>query len=255
MQHRIVITRHRPWMRAAAVAGAAALLAIAGFMLFAYARTSTVREFKQTRSELEQLRDERRTLARELRTAKSENAELRQQVVYAERSQQIDGQACESVKESLAGLQAEAADLREQIAFYRGVMSPDVGKAGVRVLEMRMTPQAQANLWRYDLVLIQSMRQEKRVAGQTRIAVLGSQGGQQKRLDLSSLLNSGENLPAFAFKYFQEFSGVFTLPKDFRPIRVMVSLVVDGEGSPPVEEEFDWSKIQAQRAEHEIHVE
>ncbi|WP_374679948.1 DUF6776 family protein, partial [Hydrocarboniphaga effusa] len=149
MQHRIVITRHRPWMRAAAVAGAAALLAIAGFMLFAYARTSTVREFKQTRSELEQLRDERRTLARELRTAKSENAELRQQVVYAERSQQIDGQACESVKESLAGLQAEAADLREQIAFYRGVMSPDVGKAGVRVLEMRMTPQAQANLWRY----------------------------------------------------------------------------------------------------------
>jgi hypothetical protein len=35
----------------------------------------------------------------------------------------------------------------------------------------------------------------------------------------------------------------------------MVSLVVDGEGSPPVEEEFDWSKIQAQRAEHEIHVE
>lgn len=255
MQHRIVITRHRPWFRAAAIAGVVALLAIAGFMLFAYARTSTVREFKETRSELEQLHDERRTLARELRTAKSENAELRQQVVYAERSQQIDGQACESVKESLAGLQAEAADLREQIAFYRGVMSPDVGKAGVRVLEMRLTPQAQADVWRYDLVLIQSVRHEKRVAGQTRITVLGIQNGQQQRLDLAPLLKSGEGLPAFAFKYFQEFGGLFTLPRDFRPIRIMVSLAVDGDSSAKVEEEFDWSKIQAQRTEHEIHVE
>ena len=77
-QHRIVITRHRPWVKAAVIGGTAALIAIGGFALHVYTRSTTVSEFQKTRTELEQLQEERRDLARQLRASRSENAELRE---------------------------------------------------------------------------------------------------------------------------------------------------------------------------------
>ncbi len=246
-QHRIVTIRgRRPWLRAAIVAGVVAVLAIGGYLLVVLARSSTAREFKRTRTALEQLQDERAQLARDLRASRAENAELRQQVVYAERSSEIDGQACEEVKSSLAGLQAEVADLQEQVAFYRGVVSPDQGRAGVRVLELKVSPLEPAGRWHYDLVLIQSMRNEKRVAGKRHIAVIGSRNGAPERIELSSSPSDTDATPpGFAFKYFQEIGGSFSLPADFRPLRVVVTLSVDGDAAAQVEQEFDWSKIQA----------
>ncbi|MDB5972933.1 MAG: hypothetical protein JWQ90_5383 [Hydrocarboniphaga sp.] len=245
MQHRIVVKRHRPWFRAGLIAGAAAVIAIAGFGLYAWVRTHTISEFRQTRTELEQLRDERRDLARELRTARSENTDLRQQIVYAQRSTEIDGAACTEVKASLSDLQAEAADLREQVAFYRGIVSPDETRAGVRVLDLKMTQQPDRQHWRYDLVLIQSVRHDKRVAGSAQLRLIGSRDGEQVTQDLAPLLSGDARLPQFAFKYFQEFTGEFRLPPNFRPIRASVTLDIDGEQAA-VENEFDWSKIRVE---------
>jgi hypothetical protein len=247
VQHRIVVKRHRPpWFRAALVAGVAAVIAVAGFVLYAWARTYTISEFRQTKTELDQLRDERRDLARELRSARADNAELRQQVVYAQRSGEIDGAACTEVKASLSELQAEAADLREQVAFYRGIVSPDETRAGVRVLDLKMSQQPDRQLWRYDLVLIQSVRHDKRVAGSTRVRLIGSEAGKEVTQELAPLLSGDKALPQFAFKYFQEFSGEFRLPAGFRPMRVAVSLDIDGQDTP-VENEFDWSKIKVEQ--------
>lgn len=245
MQHRIVVKRHRPWFRAGLIAGAAAVIAVAGFGLYAWARTHTISEFRQTKTELEQLRDERRELARQLRTARTDNADLRQQVVYAQRSGEIDGAACTEVKASLSDLQAEAADLREQVAFYRGIVSPDETRAGVRVLDLKMTQQTDRRLWRYDLVLIQSVRHDKRVAGSARVRLIGSRDGKEVTVELEPLLSAGQHLPQFAFKYFQEFSAEFRLPEGFRPMRAAVTLDIDGAGDP-VENEFDWSKIRVE---------
>lgn len=246
MQHRIVVKRHRPWFRAGLIAGGAALIAIAGGVLYLYVRTHTISEFRQTKTELEQLRDERRDLARELRSARADNVDLRQQLVYAQRSTEIDGAACTEVKASLSELQAEAADLREQVAFYRGIVSPDETRAGVRVLDLKMTQQADKLRWRYDLVLIQSVRHDKRVAGSTRLRLIGSRDGKEVTLDVETLLAAGAKLPQFAFKYFQEFTGEFALPPGFRPIRASVTLVIDGEEAA-VENEFDWSKIRVEQ--------
>lgn len=246
MQHRIVVKRHRPWFRAGLIAGGAALIAIAGGALYLWARTHTISEFRQTKSELEQLRDERRDLARELRSSRAENADLRQQIVYAQRSTEIDGAACTEVKASLSDLQAEAADLREQVAFYRGIVSPDETRAGVRVLDLKMSQQPDRQHWRYDLVLIQSVRHDKRVAGSANVRLIGSRDGREVTLDLGPLLSAGAGLPQFAFKYFQEFTGEFALPADFRPIRAAVTLDIDGEEAS-VENEFDWSKIKVEQ--------
>ena len=115
---------------------------------------------------------------------------------------------------------------------------------GVRVLDLKVTPQADADRWRYDLVLIQSVRHDKRVAGRIRVVIAGSRDGKDTTEDLEALLTGDRRLPQFAFKYFQEFSGEFRLPAGFRPARMTVMLDIDG-AEATVENPFDWSKIKA----------
>lgn len=244
MQHRIVITRHRPWFRAALISGGSFAIAVAAWGLYSYTRASTVSDFERARLEVEQLRDERRTLVRDLRAARDDIKRLHEQAVYVQRSQDIDSQACTVVRDSLAQLQAEAADLREQLAFYRGIVAPEQSRAGVRVYEFKLMPGAEPARMRFELVLIQSVRHDKRVSGRVQLELIGRRQGAELHLPWPELSVDGAtpNL-VFSLKYFEEFSGEVSIPQDFEPQRVVVTLVPDGDGTPRVEESFEWNRI------------
>lgn len=244
LRHRVVITTDRPRRRRAAVAALVALALLASFALYRYTRATAVSDFEAATDERDRLRDERRQLNRELRAAKAEAETLRDQVAYLTRSQQIDDSACVTVKASLGRLQAESAELREQLAFYRGIVSPQESQAGVRVYEFRVTALKTApNAFRYDLVLIQPVRSEKRVGGQADVVIEGLKDGQKQSRKLADLaVNGGENL-LFSFKYFEEFSGELRLPDGFRPLRVIVRLQPGGDARPAIEDEYEWGKI------------
>lgn len=243
MKHRIVITQHRPGLKAALIGGSAFAVALAAWGLYAYTRATTVSDFEKARTEVEQLRDERRDLSRDLRTARAEIEQLKEQVVYVQRSQDIDTQACSTVRQSLASLQTEVSELREQLAFYRGIVSPDQSRAGVRIYEFKIRPAGAADAFRYDLVLIQSVRHDQRVGGQVNVRFHGDLGGAPRTLNLGEIaVGGGENL-LFSFKYFEEFGGEFRLPPGFRPTRVSVTLEPSVEGAPRIEDEFEWKKL------------
>jgi len=244
VQHKIVIRRHRPWFKPAIIAGSTVLLALAAWALYSYTRATTVSDFERTQTEAEQLRAERRRLAQELRTARAANEELRRQLAYAKRSTEIDVQACESVRKSLTDLQAETSELREQLAFYRGIAAPDQARAGVRVQELRVAAlKDRRNTYRFSLTLIQSVRHEKRVSGQVELSVIGQRAGAEQRLELRSLAPAVAQNLLFSLKYFEEFSGEFQLPEGFRPGRLVVKLVPSTNGAPPTEESFDWQRV------------
>ncbi|MFP5357952.1 MAG: DUF6776 family protein [Gammaproteobacteria bacterium] len=242
MEHKIVIQRHRPWLRAGLIVLATSLLAGGAWALYAYTRATTVSDFSRAQLEVEQLRDTRRQLSRELRAAQVEAAQLRDQLVYVERSRDIDKQACESVRGSLGQIQAEVADLREQLAFYRGIVSPDLSRAGVRVHDFKIQALEAANRYRYDLVLIQSVRHDRRIDGRVEISVEGLMRNAPKTLSFSEMTSRGAANLVFSFKYFEEFSGELTLPDGFRPQRIRIRLVPQASGAPPVEDQFDWTK-------------
>lgn len=241
---KVVIKAYRPRLRNALIAAAAAALAIGAWGLYSYTRATTVVDFEKAQTERDRLLDERRELTGKLRESHAEVEKLKDQIVYLERSQEIDQQACATVKTSLAKLQEEVADLHEQVAFYRGIVSPDASRAGVRVYEFKVYPTATTNVYRYDLVLIQSVRHDRRIAGRVDITLQGIAGGQTQVRRLSELTVSGERNLVFSFKYFEEFGGEFRLPDGFRPTRAVVAVLPDGGAIPKIEDEFEWSKIQ-----------
>jgi hypothetical protein len=247
-KHQIVIQQHRPWRQPALVAGAAAVLALGAFGLYTYTRSHTVSEFARSQLEVEQLRDERRQLTHDLRAALKEVSGLKDQVVYTERSGEIDTQACDTVKGSLAGLQKEVSDLREQLAFYRGIVSPDLARAGVRVYDLKLTPgPTNPRAFHYELALIQSVRHDRRIGGSINLLLEGTKNGIKQTLRWEDVATGDAKNLLFSFKYFEEFSGDLTLPEGFKPIRVSARLVTDVEGAPPVEDQFDWDKIVLRR--------
>lgn len=244
MKHTITIQRHRPWLRPMLTVGAVAVLALGSWGLYRYSRVHAVSDFERTQVEVEQLREERRQLVHELRASKGEVGDLKDQVVYEKRSSEIDVQACDTVRTSLSSLQSEVSALREQLAFYRGIVSPDLSRAGVRVYDLKLKPAKVAGGFLYEVVLIQSVRHDRRISGRIELTLEGTSGGKPQALNWSSVaVGDGKNL-LFSFKYFEEFSGELRLPPGFKPLRVAARLLMD-EGGPAIEDQFDWDKVVA----------
>lgn len=241
--HRIIIRQHRPWQRTWITVLVAAALLLAGFALYRYTRQSTVADFEKATSERDRLMQERRELGQQLRAAKGEISKLRDDLAYAQQAQTIDGNACNSIKATMGKLEAEAGTLREQLAFYRGIASPNETKAGVRVQEFKV--RKKDGQWHYEMVLIQSVREESRIAGAAEVRIEGALGGKPQGYALSSLITAGEKNLVFSFKYFEEFSGEFKLPQGFKPLKVVVSLD-PADDRPTVVNQYEWANIESQ---------
>lgn len=242
MQHKIIIARHRPGLRAGLIAAAAFLLAVGAFVLYAWARATTVSDFERAQTELERVGEERRQLARGLRAAQHEIDELKNQLVYEQRSVEIDQQSCENVRGSLGNLQAEVSDLNEQLAFYRGIVSPELSKVGIRIYDLKLSKLPASDTFRYELVLIQAVRHNRKITGRIQIAIAGQSQGTRQVLSLDDLMVEGDGQIAFSFKYFEEIAGEFRLPPGFKPEQVDVTLVADGAGEQNVSSQFSWEK-------------
>ncbi len=243
--HKIVIAQHRPWRRWFLIGGVSAAVLLGGWGVYSYTRAHTVSDFERAQLERDRLHSDNRDLSQKLRAALSENQQLKDQAAYLSRSQQIDDSACTTVKQSLASMQAESADLREQLSFYRGIVSPAESQAGVRVFEFKVYgsagKDAAPGVYKYDLVLIQSVRHDKRVDGDLSVSLVGVRGGAKQTLKLADLSTDNNKNLVFSFKYFEEFSGSFRLPEGFKPLRATVTL--EGDGTPRIDDDYDWNKI------------
>ena len=243
--HRIVV-RRRATRFGVAVMLVSMLLLLGGvYALSRYLRNPEPVPLAAGGSELDGLREERRRLTRELRTAKDQLQDLRGRSTFEARSCAIDVQACEAVRKSVSGLESEVADLREQLAFYRNIVSPEQVRAGVRVLRLGVRPSGTADVWRYDLVLVQPVRRDHTATGRYDFALEGMSGKQIKTLRLDEVLVGEADARGFSFRSYQEFSGELRLPPGFLPSRLRVTLAVqDGKGEPSeVAESFDWSRL------------
>lgn len=230
---RLVVSYHAPWRRRTVAVGMVVALIVligAAFELGRYSSGfSKVAEMQH-----------RRELSGAIEKLEKENEELRQAVASAELARNVDKEAYADVEKTLADLQAQVLKHREELTFYRGIVSPEDGIGGLRIQRFQILPGAADQQYRLRLVLVQSMRQDAFVSGAVSVEIEGVQDNKPLQLPLAKAVNDAEataNLP-FRFRYFQNIEQDIVLPVGFDPRAVTVE--VKTAKLAPVRESYPW---------------
>ncbi len=154
-----------------------------------------------------------------------QNTVLRDRIAVLERSSEVDRRAYERVGEEFQALQREIAELREEVNFYRGIVSPRENSTGLRVerFELEKAP-GQERMYHYRLVLTQVLKNQRSVRGTAFFSVEGLQSGKPRVLKLKHIAADKKTALRFRFRYFQKFEGDIVLPKGFQPRQVTVTI-------------------------------
>ncbi|NND59449.1 MAG: hypothetical protein HKN49_04200 [Gammaproteobacteria bacterium] len=235
---KLVVKPHRP-RRARVVWLTLSLAAVlGGFILY---------EYGQYRGGFNQRAADQQAAALNARIValNTENDRLRQRIATLETSLQVDHEAYDKVENTLADLQAEIQAQREELAFYRGIVSPPDGATGLQIREMELTEGPQASLYRVRLVLVQASRHDRRVSGVVSLSVEGARNGAPVTYSLADL-SPGDNTPlGFSFRYFQDLEQELVLPEGFVPDRVNVEVSPRGRRAQVIRRSFDWAVQQS----------
>ena len=227
-----VIRQHRPVRDVAIVAAVVIAIGASAFALYRSAGD-------WAHVELVSLRSERDELMTNVDALRKNNSALRERVAILERAQQVEGKAYEDVDEHLRNLQDEVLALKEEIAFYRGIVSAGKEK-GLKIQTFVVDKEMSSGAYRFQLVLTQHLKRVKRISGTVKLRVLDEVNGKPTSLLLSDSNGKQGNALNFAFKFFQRIEGRFTLPDGFKPDRLQIRVVSKGKKPASVEKSFEW---------------
>jgi hypothetical protein len=178
--------------------------------------------------ELEALRRENADLMRQATDLQKSKRELRRRYIMLERSSQIDQQANLEIRQGYGSLQEELQSVREELEFYRGIVSPGDVPPGLRIHRFDISPLQEGGGLGYELILIQVKKNDRPVSGTITMAIDGLQDGKPAKLGLADLTDPQAGQLKFKFRYFQKIRGQLHLPPDFRPL--LLELAVDPVG-------------------------
>ena len=185
---------------------------------------------------LHQQRDELLVTVEALRDG---NSALRERVAILERAQQVEGKAYEDVDVHLGSLQDEVLALKEEVAFYRGIVSAGKEK-GLKIQTFVVDKETTPGAYRFRLVLTQQLKRVKTISGTVRLKITDKQNSKPRSLLLSDMSGEQANSLEFEFKFFQRIEGRFTLPDGFKPDRLQIRVVSKGKKPASVEKSFEW---------------
>lgn len=229
---RLVVRSHRP-LRSRVVTGVLlVVLCLGGWGLFEFGRVQGGYNRIQASARINDFEDKVAAL-------EAENDALRAQVALLETSRQVDKEAYQQVEASLSDLQAQIQAQREELVFYRGIVSPEDGRSGLQVQELQIIQGESERSYRLGLVLIRAIKHDRRVDGVVNLTVEGELNGTPVSLGLSEL--GADNVPLqFNFRYFQDFEREVVLPEGFVPRKVVVDVTPSTRGVAAVAKTFDW---------------
>ncbi|MGD8593845.1 MAG: hypothetical protein PVF82_13475 [Gammaproteobacteria bacterium] len=240
MSAQLIIKTHSPWKFWLKWLLMLGILGVVAWLMFGVGKRSA----GQVNVTLQQ---EQTRLQEKLYQIGRENTELREKYAVLERASQIDKESYVAISENLTNLQNELLELKQEVAFYRGIVAPSEAASGLHITNLTFDPLGEESGFHFKLVLTQVMKNEYIVRGRVRIFIEGLQAGQQKQLTLSQV--SGGKLEddlTMNFKYFQNIEGDIVLPDGFVPSSVIVDLIPTGKGRTRIKKNFEWADITSQ---------
>lgn len=174
---------------------------------------------------------------------KREQRQLREELAYVRQSVLVEQEACFGVREALVDKEAQISGLQEQLAFYRGIVSPDEADVGVRIFKLELDPLGRSD-YQFRLTLVQSVRQVADAKGglQMRLVVL-DEAGDSQILDMKELVTADDFAWDYRFRYYTELYGQFRLPSEVTPVRIEVTVVPKGRAGRKQSEVYVWNEL------------
>jgi cell division protein FtsB len=167
---------------------------------------------------------------------------LKEQVAKLNTDREIDHESYKEVEASLTSLQSKIQEQNDAIAFYRGIVSPEDGTAGLRVQDMKLTRGAAERAFNVRLVLVQSLQHDRKVSGDVSLSVEGEQDGATTTYDFAQLLpDEADGSWPFSFRYFQDFDREIVLPDGFTPERITIEVHSKTRSIKSIERSYSWA--------------
>ena len=240
MSAQLIIKTHSPWKFWLKWLVLLMVVSLVGWLMFGIGQKSAG-QVNQT------LQQEQNRLKEKLYQNGRDNTELREKYAILERTSQVDKESYSGISENLKNLQNELLELKQEVAFYRGIVAPSEAASGLHITDLTVDPLDGESGFHFKLVLTQVIKNEYVVRGRVRLFIEGLQAGQQKQLSLSEV--SGGKIKddlTMHFKYFQNIEGDIVLPEGFVPSSVVVDLLPTGKGRTRIKKIFDWADITSQ---------
>lgn len=226
------VKHHNPWKTRVFLLLGLLAMGAGSWSLFDYGRYKA--GYDSAESDLEQLR-----LAALVGELYGEIDQLREQRAQLERAAQIERKAYNELDTNLKVLQGEILELKEELAFYRGIVSPRDASRGLRLQRFSLEPNGLRS-YRYTVVLTQVLKNDQLARGRVKLYVEGLLNNEPKTLDLSVLSENSVKELDYRFKYFQNLEGELELPRGFRPTRATAQIMPGGRQQDMIEKTIDW---------------
>lgn len=236
MSPRMVIKSHHPWRFRVWILLLLVLVVASAWWLVEYGRNQATNDGGALAREAIGLRAQ-------VERNEQEKEALTARLAVLERAAQVDKQAYGEVERTLKQTQNEMLELKEEVAFYRGIFAPAETSRGLNIADFRVTGIGEERAYRFKLVLTQVQANERIVKGYARVTFEGVQGDARIRLGLNDVTGGSLDRLQLSFKYFQNNEGEFVLPEGFLPSRILVEVVPSVKGFRQLKKTFDWSDI------------
>ncbi len=178
----------------------------------------------------------------------SENASSEQRVVELERkladiqlSQVVDGDASESLRQTIKSLRDELSASQDEVLFYRQLMAPSEAQRGLRVEKLELSPGAHPTEVKYRLLLTQVSDKNTWASGTVTVDIVGTSANEQVVLPLTEMTQVESYPLVFKFRYFQDFTGTLAIPDGLKPEQVVVTAATSGRDGKRVQKTFSWT--------------
>ena len=193
-----------------------------------------------------ELQEQATFLARELAAVADKLQRSQERARILEEEASVMRQANHILRQQESERQAEINRLQGELDFYRRLVGTGGSQPGLAVYQAEILPTDSPRVFEFELTLTQNIRRASIINGRLQLEVEGTLADRPLTLDWSDLRDNGASAVPFRFKYFQQIEGFLTLPPDFSPLRLRVTL--EPERAEPVVQEYRWKNVLATTA-------
>ena len=229
---RLIIKSHRPWQGIISVTALSVVIALVTWQML---DTSYWRII----SSMTGRNNDERTLIDANRQLLDQNQDLNSRLLMLEQTTKVDKDTAVMLQKEMIALQDQIYKLKRELEFYQGAMDSARKTVGMDIHGVYIEPAGSSNRYLLKLVLTHVAKNDTVMKGRLAVTIAGMQNGEQRRLELGSLLEEKTDF-GFEIKSFKRLEYEFGLDKDFVAKQVIVRVNSTIGGEPPLSKTYDW---------------